>query len=137
VSVVVDASVILAWIYDGERTPAIERVFALVIEDIGWVPAIWHLEVADGLQRAVRQRRIDAAFRTGALRDLADLDIAIDTETHVFAWNDLLALADRFRLTLYDASYLELAWRRGLSLATLDDDLRAAGEALQLQLLSV
>jgi predicted nucleic acid-binding protein len=65
------------------------------------------------------------------------LDIAIDTETHVFAWNDTLALADRFRLTLYDASYLELAWRRGLSLATLDDDLRAAGEALQLQLLSV
>jgi hypothetical protein len=71
VNVVVDASVTLAWIYGGERTPAIERVFALVIEDIGWVSAIWHWEVANGLQRAVRQRRIDAAFRGGARRDLA------------------------------------------------------------------
>ena len=110
-------------------------MFALVIEDVGWVPAIWHLEVANGLQHAIRQRRIDVAFRTGALRDLIDLDIATDTETNVFAWSDTLALADRFRLTPYDASYLELAWRRGLPLASLDSDLRAAGEALGLELL--
>jgi uncharacterized protein with PIN domain len=57
VSVVVDASVILAWIYDGERTPAIERVFALVIEDIGWVSAIWHWEVA---QRTATRRSATA-----------------------------------------------------------------------------
>jgi predicted nucleic acid-binding protein len=137
VSLVVDASVTLAWVYHDERTPAVEHVFALVIEDVAWVPAIWHLEVANGLQRAIRQRRVDAAFRAGALGDLADLDVATDADTNVFAWSDTLALADRFRLTLYDASYLELALRRGFPLATLDSDLRAAAETMGLELLGL
>jgi predicted nucleic acid-binding protein len=53
----------------------------------------------------------------------------------VFAWSDTLELSDRFRLTLYDACYLELAQRRNLPLATLDGDLRAAGDALGIEML--
>jgi predicted nucleic acid-binding protein len=44
-------------------------------------------------------------------------------------------LADRFRLTVYDAAYLELAQRRSLALATLDDELGMAAAALGLCLL--
>jgi predicted nucleic acid-binding protein len=134
-TVVIDSSATLAWIYSNERTAATERVFDMVVASGAWVPVIWHLEVANGLQQGIRQRRIDAAFRNGALADLAEMDIVVDPETNIFAWNDTLALADRFRLTLYDACYLELAQRRSLPLATLDHDLRAAARSLKIRLL--
>jgi predicted nucleic acid-binding protein len=58
-----------------------------------------------------------------------------DPQTDARAWSDAMDLAEQFRLTLYDAAYLELAQRRALSFATLDADLRAAGEALGVALL--
>ena len=64
-------------------------------------------------------------FRDAALADLGALDIAVDRETDARAWSATLALADRFRLTLYDAAYLELAARLGLPLGSLDRDLVA------------
>jgi predicted nucleic acid-binding protein len=134
-TLVIDSSATLAWIYSNERTAGTERVFDLVVASGAWVPVFWHLEVANGLQQGIRQRRINTAFRNGALADLAELDIVVDPETNIFAWNNTLALADRFHLTLYDACYLELAHRRRLPLATLDHDLRAAARPLKISLL--
>lgn len=136
-SVVIDASVTLAWVYSDERSAPIERIFSMVVEDVGWVPAIWHLEVANGLQQGIRRRRIDKDFRDGALTDLAALELAVDADTSAAAWHETLRLADRFRLTLYDACYLELAQRKALPLATLDRDHRKAGESLGLELLGI
>ena len=125
----------MAWVYSDERTSAVEHVLHVVIQSGGWVPVIWRLEVANALQQGIRQRRIDANLRDQAIADLAALNIATDAETNRFAWNETLTLADRFRLTLYDACYLELAQRRELPLATLDRELRAAGRTLGLELL--
>ena len=136
-SVVIDSSVTLAWLYWDEESEATERVFKMVLDRGGCVPAIWRLEVANGLQQGIRRRRIDATFRDQALADLATLDIATDPDTNVFAWNETLGLADRFRLTLYDASYLELAMRLGFPLASLDRELRTAGRSLKIDLLGV
>ena len=133
-SVVLDASVTLAWIYPEETTEAICNLFAIVTNDGSVVPALWRLEVANGLTQAVRRGRITAAFRSAALADLALAPVAIDTETDLHAWNATL-LADRFRLTLYDAACLELAHRRSLPLASLDKDLRSAAHALGLSTL--
>jgi predicted nucleic acid-binding protein len=99
------------------------------------VPALWRLEVANSLTIAVRRGRIDAEFRRAALDDLALLDITTDTHTDTHAWAETLLLADGFRLTMYDAAYLELAHRRGVPLATLDEDLSAAALALGLRVL--
>jgi predicted nucleic acid-binding protein len=41
---------------------------------------------------------------------------------------EILALAERYRLTTYDAGYLELALRFGWPLATLDQELRRAAK---------
>jgi predicted nucleic acid-binding protein len=136
-TVVIDASVALAWIYSDERTGAVEHVLDRVVEGGASVPAIWRLEIANGLQQGMRQQRIDATMRQKALTDLIKLNIAVDPETNTFAWNDTSQLADRFRLTPYDASYLELAQRRELPLASLDRDLRRAGRELGLELLGV
>jgi predicted nucleic acid-binding protein len=135
VSLVLDSSVTLAWIYDDETTDPIRQVFATVADHGAFVPALWRLEVANSLTVAMRRKRIDAGFRRAALADLALLDITADAHTEGHAWSDTLELADRFRLSLYDTAYLELARRRGLPLATLDGELREAGEALGIAVL--
>ncbi len=134
-SVVLDSSATLAWIYSDETTVAIRALFDRVANAGAVVPALWRLEVANSLTVAVRRGRIDADLRRDALADLALLDILADTDTDVHAWTETLTLADRFRLTLYDSAYLELALRRALPLATLDQPLRAAAIALGLTVL--
>ena len=134
-SLVLDSSATLAWIYADETTAAIRTLFDQVADAGAVVPNLWRLEVANSLTVAVRRGRIDAELRRGALADLALLDIVADLHTDSHAWGETLTLADRFRLTLYDAAYLELAQRRALPLATLDQPLRAAATALGLSLL--
>ena len=77
-SLVLDGSTTLAWIYQDEIGDTSRRMLALVTESGAWVPSIWRLEVANGLQTGVRRGRIDATYRDAALSDLALLDIAID-----------------------------------------------------------
>ena len=134
-SLVLDSSATLAWIFSDETTEPIRRLFDTVSDEGAVVPALWRLEVANSLTVAVRRGRIDADFRRASLADLALLDIATDQHMDFHAWSETLGLADRFQLTLYDAAYLELAVRRDLPLATLDDKLRAAASALGVGLL--
>jgi predicted nucleic acid-binding protein len=134
-SLVIDSSVALSWCFEDERTDFTSALLYQVAETGAMVPALWRLEVANGLQVAVRRGRINAAYRDAAIADLGALAVAVDAETDRCAWSDTLELADRFRLTLYDAAYLELARRRQLPLATLDQDLSAAGKALDVRLL--
>jgi predicted nucleic acid-binding protein len=135
VSLVLDASATLAWIYRDERSAAISRVFESIYVTGAWVPAIWKLEVANGLREGMRRQRIATQERNHFLADLENLGISTDPNTDHYAWTITIALADRFRLTLYDACYLELAERREIPLATLDTDLRAAARALKIETL--
>jgi predicted nucleic acid-binding protein len=137
VSFVLDSSVTLTWCFHDQRTPATQALLEQVAEDGAVVPTLWRLEVANGLQTALRRRRIDAVFRDASLEDLAALPITVDTDTHTHAWSGTLLLSDRFRLTVYDAAYLELAERRALPLASLDRELRAAAGALGVALLGI
>jgi predicted nucleic acid-binding protein len=136
-SVVLDSSATLAWVYPDEMTPAIAELTERISETGAWVPTIWALEVGNNLLLAVRHKRIKADQRAKALEYLSALNIATDPDTVSHAWRRTSKLAEQFRLTLYDACYLELAQRRALPLASLDQDLRAAGRALGLELLGV
>jgi predicted nucleic acid-binding protein len=136
-SLVIDSSATLAWIYPEEATEPVGQVFDRVVESGAWVPSLWWLEVANVLEMGVRRRRHDAAFRDASLADLALLPILLDPETHTQAWAATLELAARHLLTLYDAAYLELALRRRLPLATLDGDLRTAAQAERIELLGL
>lgn len=136
-SLVLDSSVTLAWVYSAETTEEVSGVLAQVIETGAWVPALWRLEVANVLEIGVRKGRSDSAFRDAALADLALLPITVDPETDRQAWGATAKLAARHRLTLYDAAYLELARRRCLPLATLDNELRVAATAEDVCLLGL
>jgi Predicted nucleic acid-binding protein, contains PIN domain len=126
VSLVLDSSVTLAWIYTEETASEIREILNQVADYGAWVPALWRLEVGNILEIGVRRKRHDAAFRDATLSDLLLLPLYVDSETDQRAWGPILRLAERHQLTLYDAAYLELAQRRGLPLATLDGDLRRA-----------
>ncbi|MGZ9086629.1 MAG: type II toxin-antitoxin system VapC family toxin [Rhodoplanes sp.] len=134
---VIDGSVTVAWCIPEERTSRTQALLDKVIEAGAVVPIHWWIEVGNALLVATRRARISVAQRRTALTQLAALQLLTDPETLDRLWTATLDLADRSRLTLYDACYLELALRRGLPLATLDRDLRAAGQALGLTLLGV
>ncbi len=125
-SLVLDSSITLAWAYSDEMTEPVMQIFELLTQGGAWVPALWRLEVANVLEMGVRRKRHDKNFRDATLADLAQLPIQADPQTDQQAWSATLRLAERHQLTLYDAAYLELALRRSLPLATLDEDLREA-----------
>ena len=129
-SIVLDSSATLGWVYPDEADRRTAEIFDQVIASGAWVPSLWRLEVTNSLQIGVRRGRIDAARRDSVLADLGALDISVDPNTDTAAWSATLRLADQFRLTMYDAAYLELAQRRSLPLATLDRALRQAAQAL-------
>ncbi len=125
-SLVLDCSATLAWIYNDETTHAVQAVFDAVCNGGAWVPGLWRLEVANVLEMGVRRSRHTADFRDATLSDLALLPIRLDPETDLHAWGATRRLSALYGLTVYDAAYLELARRRNLPLATLDQALRAA-----------
>ena len=134
-SLVLDSSVTLAWIYSDETTGEIRRIFDRILVQGAWVPTLWRLEVANVLEMGCRRGRYDANFRDAALADLALLSIREDGDTGKHAWGAALRLASHHKLTLYDAVYLELAHRRSLPLATLDNELRNAALAENIEVL--
>jgi predicted nucleic acid-binding protein len=98
-------------------------------------PQLWPIEALNGLLTAERRGRIDRKARQRLAGFLQELPITIDDETASRSWTTTAHLAEQHRLTAYDAAYLELAMRRGLSLATSDTALIAAAKVAGLQLL--
>jgi predicted nucleic acid-binding protein len=134
-SLVLDSSVALAWVYADETTDAVLRLFNDVSQRGAWVPGLWRWEIANVLQLNVRRGRHTGDFRDGALASLALLPVKVDAEADRQAWSATLYLAERHGLTVYDAAYLEIASRRKIPLATLDRQLRAAATSDGVQLL--
>ena len=90
------------------------------------VPVTWGLEVANVVARAEARRLVTEAQSEAFLEMLAGIRLSPDPATFPRSFVETLGLARRYRLSSYDASYLELALRLGLPLATLDSDLLKA-----------
>ena len=127
---VLDTSVAVAWGFEDEQNAYAEAVLRQVLASGAYVPAIWPLEIANALIMGERRNRIDEPGATRFTEMLAALAITIDPETSERAWHGILSLARRQNLTAYDASYLELAVRLAIPLATLDQRLRNAATSI-------
>ena len=127
-SLVLDNSVALAWCFEDEQTPAIMAVLDLVTETGAVAPQLWPVEALNGLLVAERRGRISAPLRARLSGFLQALPITIDTAMAERAWTATAPLAERYRLTAYDAAYLEVALRLALPLATTDAALVAAAQ---------
>ena len=126
---IIDASVSISWLFADEQTPLCMNLLQQVSRTGAVVPSLWPLEIANALQNGIKRKRMDAAYRDFTIQRLLRLPIEIDPNTSDYAWTTTLHLADVHQITVYDATYLELALRRGLPLATRDEQLAAAAAA--------
>lgn len=130
-SLVLDNSVTMRWLF-GDGKPQ-ERAYAGRVLDAmqnvtARVPMTWGLEVANVIAKAEAKALVTEARSGAFLEMLEEIEIEVDAATFAHALSDTLQLARRYKLSAYDASYLELALRTGLPLATLDEDLQKAAK---------
>ena len=125
---VLDASVALAWFVDQPVPSYAIRVRQFLLAGAtALVPALWHLEMANGFAVAERRQVLTAAAVGQCLVHVEQLLIqAIETSADFVSMRHALATARSFQLSAYDAVYLDTARREKLPLATLDQPLRAA-----------
>ena len=126
---VLDASIALAWALPDETSHQADRFLSRVsAKDVLWVPSLWWYEVANALILAERRKRLTEADGI-QLRELYGmLPIQTDMIIGLDMVERLRSLAREYNLSAYDATYLELALRKGLRLATLDQKLQSAAQ---------
>jgi predicted nucleic acid-binding protein len=132
---VIDNSVVMSWCFEDEESDLGERALDLLAEREAVVPAIWPLEAANALVVAERRKRLAPGDSLRFVELLASLPIRVEPDPASRVLGEVLALARSSGLSSYDASYLHLAVRLDLPLATLDASMRAAALELGVELL--
>jgi predicted nucleic acid-binding protein len=127
---IVDSSIAIAWCFTDENDDYSQEVLDALATEPALVPDLWHLEVANTLLVGERRKRSTQMETATWLGFLAALPITVDEETKAHAFADTMHLARSHNLSAYDAAYLELAMRRGVPLATLDEKLKTAARAV-------
>jgi predicted nucleic acid-binding protein len=129
---VLDASIAACWAFPDEQDPRAEAAIARVRIEDAVVPTLWWFEVRNIFVVNERRKRITESGTNSSLRELARLRIRVDREPEESA---VLRLARAHLLSVYAASYLELALREAIPMATLDAKLAAAAIAERTELL--
>ena len=126
---VLDNSVAMRWLLSSNRLT--DQSYAeAVLESLtgaeAIVPNLWHLEAANVLLGAAARKEIEVAEAERFTVQLEKLPIMVDTSTANQAFSHTMSLARAYKLSSYDAAYLELALREGIAIATLDSALAKA-----------
>lgn len=128
---VIDNSVVMAWCFEDETSRYTEAILDSLEVSTAFVPSIWPLEVGNVLLVAEREKRLSEADSARFIALLTELPITIEQEPPERMLKEILALAREHQLSSYDVSYLDLAMRKGLPIATLDNGLIAAAKRSQ------
>jgi len=123
-ALVIDTSVAAAWCFPDEQTDFTNGVLIAVAQSLGaYAPRLWAYEIRNCVLIGLRRQRIT---KTDAQDFLAAIDALNVRLLDPLSHDTVFTLAERHNLTFYDASYLDLAMRRNLPLATLDTAMRRA-----------
>jgi predicted nucleic acid-binding protein len=129
-SVVLDCSATMPWCFEDEANADTDALLTDIATRGAIVPGLWFLEVANVLSQAEKRGRIAIAKVETILDLLASLPIRTEPGDGFEVWRHILPLARQTGLTIYDATYLDLARRHGLPLATLDGELAKAARQI-------
>ncbi|MDX8390521.1 MAG: type II toxin-antitoxin system VapC family toxin [Mariprofundaceae bacterium] len=129
-----DNSIVMAWCFEDESNTVADVVLESLEQSRAIVPAIWSLEVGNVLLVAERRGRLSEADSVRFLSMLSSLPIHSESETRQRAMSDIFSLAREHQMSTYDASYLDLAMRQGLPIATLDKKLMHAAKRSQVSI---
>jgi len=133
-SFVVDNSVVMSWCFQDQANDYADAILGQLVDTTAYAPSVWPLEVVNVLLAAERRDYISEADSVRFVNLLSQLPIVVQYEGPGKGMKDLLALARAHDLSSYDASYLDLAMKKGLPLATLDKELRHAAKAAKLRI---
>ena len=133
---VVDNSVVMSWCFRDETNRYADSVLDKLTDASAVVPSIWPLEVVNVLLVAERQKRLSESDSARFLTLLSQLPIVVEYERPEMMMKELLALARVNDLSSYDASYLDLAMRKGIPIATLDNKLIKAARRIAVPILA-
>ncbi len=125
-SLVVDASMAVAWCLQEEVHAGIQAVLDRVLAEGGHVPSIWPTELANALLVAERRQRLRPGELERVVGLFDEMNISVDRTDGRSVVAAVVPLARSYELAVYDACYLELAIRLGAEVTTLDRRLIAA-----------
>ncbi len=126
---VLDASVALSHsLAEPEFRDQARRIMAALETQTALVPAIWCLELASGLLRKERGKVVTKKEVDDTLLRWSKLPVKADTSGLAGAFTETLALARKHNISVYDASYVEVAKRHSLPIASFDTALREAAK---------
>jgi predicted nucleic acid-binding protein len=128
---VIDTSVVMSWCFKDETNRYADGILDFLEEATAMAPSIWPLEVGNVLLVAERKKRLSEADSMRFVTLLSELPIIVEQEPPERMMHEILMLAREHKLSSYDASYLDLAMRKGLSIATIDKNLVAAAKRSQ------
>lgn len=126
---VLDTSMALAWLFERDNVKeaaAANKLLKSLAGSETIVPVLWHTEVTNALLIAERRKVVTEAQIIDYLNRLSDLPILTDSTLLAEHRNFIMSLAREYKLTTYDATYLDLALRSNATLATFDNDLVVA-----------
>jgi predicted nucleic acid-binding protein len=135
VNFVLDASIALSWCFEDEGEGQAVLILERLLQEEAVVPSLWALEVTNGLLTAERRGRLDAAAVSRGGNLLLSLPIVMDPMARSRPFAVIQPLARQHRLSTYDAAYLELAIRKRIPLASLDNGLTTAARKEGLEVL--
>ncbi len=126
---VIDSSVGFAWVHPNQATPETDKLLQEIEAGAAVVvPALWFIEMANSLLVLQRRKKLTGAERKAALEILSSMNFTVDDEAARMALNKTSELAGKYGLTVYNATYLEVALRRNLPLASRDSALMGAAK---------
>ena len=133
-SFVLDASVTMAWLFEDEATRSTESILNRLETEEALVPTLWVYEVGNVLLMAERRKRIKEAQARRFTQLLESLPIRLSDPRHHSLWSNAVVVARQHGLSVYDGTYLDLAMREGMPLATRDKALRRAAKKVGLEI---
>jgi predicted nucleic acid-binding protein len=133
--IVVDASVMVAWLLNEPHLSLGDEVYGLLATERIFVPAHWPAEIGNAMVMSIRRGRMSVADQSSMMRRLSTLDLVVQPHAEPAAIDRLVQLAVQEGLTAYDAAYVALARDTGSALATIDREMRASAKRLGVVLL--
>lgn len=134
---VLDNSIAMRWLLASNKKADqnySEQVLLSLKENQAYVPNLWHLEAANVLLTAEKRDELTTGEIETFLLQLEALPIITDPSTHSQVFNHTIHIAQCYKLSSYDAAYLELAIREGLPIATLDKNLKKAAQKASVEI---
>lgn len=123
---VLDSSVAMAWCFEDGAAGYSDKVLGSLDTHEAVTPAVWPLELGNALLVAERKRRVSKADSARFLNLVSGLPIRVEQESPERMFKEIVEAAREHHLSTYDASYLDLAMRLEIPLATQDSALRKA-----------